>query len=309
MAPFDSGRTEPDAARPTPRGLESPKSPAPPKVQHGAEIRLQSRHGVKLFFGREPSYDAKGRTTKPRIPGVAVFAGAMQRMRKASLLGDPYADWAMVQLDAAHDKAVEDIKAFADRLDELLSGKDQSYYQTLLTESNKPLVRTLNFKSPYAFRAADIVSRCDRQFLRMEAAMHTAAIARPTLEAMSMQLFRVGRSMFHTTLWWKPTGVTRAHFLPSLTARGEQAIKTIRRVPNEDVLHGRVVPKYGYFALHKAGLDLKAEERTIDVIDDEAMHEFENEARAEQAKAAAFLAKLNGDDPQKVPPRKQKTTA
>ena len=220
---------------PTSHSASSPADVSASKVEErpgvlrgGAVLTLQTRQAQRLVRGR--GY----RADKPAIIGLIGFANLVRSVWHGARADDPYADWWMLKIHEALQRAERELSS----MERAVLGKLQGTgaLEVTVPTSTKPARVSLNFSNPYAFQAARVIGAFDALACKVLSARHVGLLARDEAEGMLHQGGRVVRRVLQSPVGYRFLGVTRRD-LAQGTAKALQAIEVMGEVPG-DVLTG-----------------------------------------------------------------------
>jgi len=140
-----------------------------PGVLHGEVwLTVQTRHARRLILGRAASKD------KPAITGLMAFADRLRIIWNAARADDPYADWWLIKIDDALERARIRIKTEREALDECI--EQQSALQINVATTEKPHRVALRFTNPYAYWGAHLIAEFDTTARTVLTAQHVGLI-------------------------------------------------------------------------------------------------------------------------------------
>ena len=116
-------------------------------------LTVQSRHAQRLILGRARSTD------KPAIIGLVGFADRLRVIWNAARADDPYADWWLIKIDEALERARNQIKTERAALDDCI--EQRSALQIKVATTEKPYRVALDFANPYAYWGAHLIAEFD----------------------------------------------------------------------------------------------------------------------------------------------------
>jgi len=200
----------------------------PGALRGRAWLVLQTRQAERLVKGRPAS------AGKPAIIGLLGFASLLRTLWHGARADDPYADWWLLQIDAALVLAEETLTTQALTLAVELAAT--SGVELDPAASVKPARILLQFTNPYAYRGAHLLAHYDRLAGTLLTAAHVGLLDRPGLERRLQEGARPVRRAYATPAGYRFLGVSRAD-LEQGTARAGQARAAMGEVP-ESVLRG-----------------------------------------------------------------------
>ena len=125
----------------------SPANSAPGVLRGEVWLTVQCHHAQRLILGRAASID------KPAIIGLVGFADRLRVIWNAARADDPYADWWLIKIDEALERARLRIKTEQAALDECI--EQCSTLQIKVVTTSKPYRLALNFANPYGLLVAN----------------------------------------------------------------------------------------------------------------------------------------------------------
>lgn len=116
-------------------------------------LTVQSHHAQRLILGRAATLK------KPAIVGLVGFADRLRVIWNAARADDPYADWWLIKVDEALQRARGHIKREQAAFDECI--EQRSALQIKVVTASKPYRVALNFANPYAYWGAHLIAEFD----------------------------------------------------------------------------------------------------------------------------------------------------
>jgi len=147
---------------------------APGVLRGEVWLTVQSRHAQRLILGRAASLD------KPAIIGLVGFADRLRVIWNAARADDPYADWWLIKIDEALERARQRIKTERAALDERIG--QQSALQIKVATTDKPYRIELHFANPYAYWGAHLIAEFDTTARTILTAKHVGLISNADAE-------------------------------------------------------------------------------------------------------------------------------
>jgi len=147
---------------------------APGVLRGEVWLTVQSRHAQRLILGRAASLD------KPAIIGLVGFADRLRVIWNAARADDPYADWWLIKIDEALERARQRIKTERAALDERIG--QQSALQIKVVTTDKPYRIELQFANPYAYWGAHLIAEFDTTARTILTAKHVGLISNALAE-------------------------------------------------------------------------------------------------------------------------------
>ena len=136
-----------------PNSDSSAQNSAPGVLRGEVWLTVQCHHAQRLILGRAASVD------KPAIIGLVGFADRLRVIWNAARADDPYADWWLIKIDEALERARMRIKTEQAALDESI--EQCSALQIKVVTTSKPYRLALNFANPYAYWGAQLIAEFD----------------------------------------------------------------------------------------------------------------------------------------------------
>ncbi len=132
-------------------------------------LTVQSHHARRLIVGRAATLQ------KPAIVGLVGFADRLRVIWNAARADDPYADWWLIKIDEALERARSRIKREQAVLDECI--EQRSALQIKVVTTAKPYRVALNFANPYAYWGAHLIAEFDTTARTILTAKHVGLIS------------------------------------------------------------------------------------------------------------------------------------
>jgi len=219
-------------AEPKPQAavMVSPRAAeAPGRLRGEAWLVLHTRDAYRLALGRAA---AEGR---PRILGLAAFAGLTAIIDAAARLDDPYADWWLWRIEQAHHAARATLQELQEALAQRL--RMVAGIEIGATACTAPARLPLRASTPFAGAAALLLADYDRLMLGALGARHYGLIDRAAFGRLRDRAGHGLRRLFAAAAGYRDCGVTREDFRAG-TARAEAARERLGEPP-EAILSGR----------------------------------------------------------------------
>lgn len=135
-------------------------------------LTLHTIHAANLFFGRRGDEEEN----RAPIPGLTRFASRVASITVGARLDDPYADWWLLKIEAALEKATAVMdENFAIVRDRMAASATVEANPALSTQ---PLRVPLEFQATYAHRGALLLARYDDLVRHVLTAKHIGRIDR-----------------------------------------------------------------------------------------------------------------------------------
>ena len=143
---------------------------------------------------------------QPRISGLLVFARKVTRLWIAATQNDPYADWALIHIEAKLAAIDNEFKTQLARLTQELSTQAITIN---LGQSTTPYQHTWVFKTPYANLAAGLLTHYDALLCSVLTARQLGLIDHGEQHRLMSAYSRSLRQLFALPNFWQPTGIQR----------------------------------------------------------------------------------------------------
>lgn len=218
--------------QPTNSNLATDKQPG--GLISDATMELHTRNAYALVEGRQQSEG------KHDITGLRQCGKALRMILAGCREDDPYADWFLLQIHRYFETQSAYLKTLNGAADRKLT--DQHGITLTSSSSSTPTVITLNFSSPYGYRAAFLLRDLDDFIRKVRTLTHVGLLTRPETAKQIKQATTVVRSAFHKTLGYRFTGITAADY-QQRTVKAKEAIERWGEIP-ADVLDGSNVAPY-----------------------------------------------------------------
>ncbi len=151
-------------------------------------LTVQSHHAQRLISGRAASVE------KPAIVGLVGFADRLRVIWNAARGDDPYADWWLIKIDEALQRARGRIKKEQTALDECI--EQRSALQIKVVTTSKPYRVALNFANPYAYWGAHLIAEFDTTARTILTAKHVGLMSGDLAEKSLQGCARAIRGLF-----------------------------------------------------------------------------------------------------------------
>ena len=191
-------------------------------------LTVQTRHAQRLIRGRN------GNADKPTIIGLVGFADRLRVIWQAARNDDPYADWWLVKVDEALERARDLVQKEQGVLDAQL--EQLTALEVAVAESMKPFRIALQFANPYAYRGAQLIAEYDKFVRTLLTGHHVGLLSGVAMEGLLNACARKIRGAFAVPQGYHFLNVDRSA-LQQGTANASRARQLMGEVP-EDVLNG-----------------------------------------------------------------------
>jgi integrating conjugative element protein (TIGR03761 family) len=221
----------------------------PGALRTHARITIHTLQAQALYLGRKREPDEDGKRGKPGIIGLDGFARLAVQLSGAAAADDPYADLALLKIEAAlalAEKAVRaDIRQLTGPLEAMASASD---IEVDLAESVAPIQLPFMVSSPYGMKGAHLLHDFDELMRTVLTAQKCALADRVQVYNLVLRAGRPVRRTFALPLLnWRFTGVTRADVRKDTglaqMAKAVYALLKITDIP-ADVLQGVQRPRF-----------------------------------------------------------------
>ena len=191
-------------------------------------LTVQTRQAQRLIRGRN------GNTDKPTIIGLVGFADRLRVIWQAARNDDPYADWWLVKVDEALERARDLVQKEQGVLDAQL--EQLTALEVAVAESMKPFRIALQFANPYAYRGAQLIAEYDKFVRTLLTGHHVGLLSGVAMEGLLNACARKIRGAFAVPQGYHFLNVDRSA-LQQGTANASRARQVMGEVP-EDVMNG-----------------------------------------------------------------------
>jgi integrating conjugative element protein (TIGR03761 family) len=144
---------EPVTATEKPSPVAHKTSPSVGRLQGDAWLEIHTRQAQRLIRGRRRSGD------KPAITGLLGFATQLNLIWQAASEDDPYAHWWLIKIEESIATAQAFLAEQVARMETLCTGTAR--FQLSISHSRRPQTVLLQFATPYAYRAAQLLGEFD----------------------------------------------------------------------------------------------------------------------------------------------------
>lgn len=192
-------------------------------------LTLHTHHAARIWQGRV------ARESVRSIMGMAGYLSVTNLIKQAAAQDDPYADWAMLQLEEKLLQAKAGMTALTQQLDRV---KQELPTQIDIGDNLNihPVTLPLYIGSPLGFLAVYLLIDYDSLVRRTLLAHHTALIGRPDMEIWIDNGAHLLRSLFGLAQRYRLAGVTR----DDVAQHNARALEAIERfgLPPQVILDG-----------------------------------------------------------------------
>ncbi|HFD11588.1 MAG TPA: TIGR03761 family integrating conjugative element protein [Crenotrichaceae bacterium] len=165
-------------------------------------LLLHTYQAQQMIRGRS----ANPALNQPRISGLLDFARNCTRLWTAASANDPYADWALIQIEAKLATIECEFKTHLTRLAQPLNDQNTVINPA---QSTTPYQHTWVFKTPYANLAAGLLTRYDALLCSVLTARQLGLIDHGEQHRLMSAYSRSLRQLFALPNFWQPTGIQR----------------------------------------------------------------------------------------------------
>lgn len=192
-------------------------------------LTLHTHHAARIWQGRAAREGAHS------IMGMAGYISVTNLIKQAAAQDDPYADWAMLQLEEKLMQAKAGMMALTQQLDRV---KQDLPTQIDIGDNLNihPVTLPLYIGNQLGFLAVYLLTDYDTLVRRTLLAHHTALIGRADMETWIDNGAHLLRSLFGLAQRYRLAGVTRDDMAAN-NARAHDAIERFG-LPPQDVLEG-----------------------------------------------------------------------
>ncbi len=215
--------------------MSKEKQTGPSEIRGTVRIELHTHQGDALFNGRDKTKD------KPAIYGLPRFSGSVTPIYFSAMADDPWADWFLLKIDMAIDRAKE-------KFDEIRVEVKAAYPESksIIIEnphSVKPISRPLAFKVPsYPHRMGYLVEDADKLILEILNLFHVGRLTRRQKERLTNLVGRATRAALQSVTGYRYQGVTR-NDVKANNPKARKAKELMGEVP-EDILNLKLRSDY-----------------------------------------------------------------
>jgi integrating conjugative element protein (TIGR03761 family) len=215
----------------------TPVDATPGALRGEAWLTLHTRHAQVLFMGRAPT------EAKHYIIGVTKFGQLLSQLLVCVQADDPYADWWLVKVENALDESAQEIAHLRHQIEQALRATPA--IDITLAVSLRPVRVPLQFRNPYAYRAARMLADFDTLARGVLTLRHVGLLDYDESHRHLLLGARSFRRALGTAHGYRYTGVNRAD-IEENTAKAQQARERLGQLPPEiltGTVRARHVPK------------------------------------------------------------------
>ncbi|MDH1440360.1 TIGR03761 family integrating conjugative element protein [Pseudomonas sp. GD03721] len=212
-------------------------------LRSSISLTLHTHHAARIWQGRAAREGVRS------IMGMAGYISVTNLIKQASAQDDPYADWAMLQLEEKLMQAKAGMLALAQQLDRV---KQDLPAQIDIGDNLNihPVTLPLYIGSQLGFLAVYLLTDYDTLVRQTLLAHHTALIGRVDMETWIDNGAHLLRSLFGMAQRYRLAGVTRDD-MAAKNARAHEAIERFG-LPPQDVLEGTRRSQFAPPIIHRA---------------------------------------------------------
>ena len=171
-------------------------------------------------------------SAKAKLPSVGKFLTTVSTLEHAARHDDPYADFALLELERVMNDAFAFLHEQINALPSQVSAR-LSFSECL---SSRPLVKTLRISSRFGWRMMALIECYDVYMVRLMDTQFKAQITRNEFEKHRYEAGRKMERVLHQVLVHKHSGITRQDVMQN-NAKAQQVVAQLGSVPFE-VLEG-----------------------------------------------------------------------
>jgi integrating conjugative element protein (TIGR03761 family) len=194
------------------------------RLQGEAWLEIHTRQAQRLIRGRSRSGG------KPAITGLLGFATQLNMVWHAASEDDPYAHWWLIRIEEAIGQAQVFLAEQVSRMGALYPGTAR--FQWSASHSQRPHTVLLQFATPYAYRAAQLLGEFDCLVCQCLTLKHVGACAPEQLTGVIESAAHQVRRVFSLPQGFRVFAIDRAEVRQN-TQRAEQALAHFGELPAE----------------------------------------------------------------------------
>lgn len=228
--------------RNTPRALPDNADPVvdyttaasrPGLLRGSASLDIQTRQAQRLVYGRRRT------ESKEHIVGLVRFGMHMKRIWSSAGRDDPYADWALLQVEESLNGTREFINALRQETESLLESAATGV-QINIAHSLQPVRVPLQFANAFGYMGAYLIADFDQLVCAILTGRHVGLIQRGNSDKALHNCARRVRHAFALSSLWKFTLVTRTDVRNNtpIALKAKEAMAIMGELPHE-ILDGR----------------------------------------------------------------------
>lgn len=221
-----------DKPSPTPASVMPPDTVG--RLQGEAWLEIHTHQAQRLIRGRSRNGG------KPAITGLLGFATQLNMIWQAASEDDPYAHWWLIKIEEALAQAQVFLADQVSQMGALCAGTAR--FQLGISQSQRPHTVLLQFATPYAYRAAQLLGEFDCLVCQCLTLKHVGAADPGQLTAIIETAAHQVRRVFSQPQGYRVFAIDRAD-VRQHTQRAEQALAHFGELP-ADILAGERVPVF-----------------------------------------------------------------
>lgn len=210
------------------------------KWQHSSILTIHTAQAESLVKGQRliQALNAKAH----RIFGLKAYSVLVENVYRRAKADDPYAEQHLMEVERRIDNALTVFQKKHVQLDRHLE-QHLPGITVKLSESQKPLVISLNFSTPHANFGARLVGEYDLLVRKVESCSRLGLLNSRQRSHFLQKTRRVIRGVFSTPVQYKNMAITREDIVRE-TPSGKAAVLALGR-PDDDILHRQKRARYG----------------------------------------------------------------
>lgn len=191
------------------------------KLQSEASICLHCAASLALWYGKQ------GKT-----PGVTSFFSKAAVLELAASNDDPYADYALLNIERVLNEAFVKLEALNEPLMAMAGMHPRSRIQSGMCFSKEPLVFPLRISNPFSWRMVALLERYDLLLVDVLDAGFKARITRTQSERLQKEASHIMRQVIDVAIKSQHSGITR-NDIAAKNAKARQAEELFGLLPLE----------------------------------------------------------------------------
>ena len=204
------------------------------RLQGEAWLEIHTHQAQRLIRGRSRNGG------KPAITGLLGFATQLNMIWQAASEDDPYAHWWLIKIEEAIAQAQAFLAEQVSQMGALCTGTAR--FHLGISQSQRPHTVLLQFATPYAYRAAQLLGEFDCLVCQCLTLKHVGAADPSQLTAIIETAAHQVRRVFSQPQGYRVFAIDRAD-VRQHTQRAEQALTHFGELP-ADILAGERVPVF-----------------------------------------------------------------
>ena len=198
-----------------PGSESSAENHAPGVLRGEIWLTVQSHYARRLILGRAATVE------KPAIVGLVGFGDRLRVIWNAARADDPYADWWLIKIDEALERARSRIRREQAVFDKCI--EQRSALQIKIVTTSKPYRVALNFANPYGYWGAHLIAEFDTTARTILTAKHVGLISGNLAEQSLHGCAGAIRSLFAVPLGYRLLRIDRKAVKAGLKTAKEAA--------------------------------------------------------------------------------------